>query len=74
MKTYVQFLDYNLKRELADAIGSFGILIVDGRLSINTVEQIGRKECAVRKYPGFEIRKGDKPSRAKTVKRVMVEG
>lgn len=64
MKTFLVFL-----RNHREVLGSFSWLRVDGRQTLTNQAAQGYEELKKRKpnYTGFEIRKGSKPSTAKTI-------
>lgn len=66
MKTYLVFLISH-----REALGSFAWVQLDGRLKLTNLAAQGYTLLAQRKalsgYTGFAIRKGSKPSTAKTV-------
>ena len=57
MKMFIQYLDYNLAGVIDEVCGDRGVIIVDGRCSLQTAKLIARENNAVRRpcYLGFAI-------------------
>ena len=64
MRTYVQFLDIDLKKKLTEAMGTDGVMIVDGRKHLQhhiCDAQIRMHRLRkIHSYVGYRIMKGER--------------
>lgn len=59
MKYYAQFFQYGvLSGKLIEACGDRSVIILDGRISKQTMGEISAKECEKRGYVAWQIHKG----------------
>ena len=61
MKFFIQYLDYDLSKNLTSPCGDRAVIILDGRLSLPNMISIAIKYNGINRptYPSFEIRKGN---------------
>jgi len=64
---YAQFYDYKLDGKLDEAMGDRSVVIIDGRLSTETIGSIAAAECTKRKYAAWRIFKGETFTRSAPV-------
>lgn len=68
MKTYVQFYDHpHSFPKPVQALGSFGVIRLDGRLGRENAHRVAKRECGIRGYSGYRIVRGDRLSDAKPI-------
>lgn len=59
MKYWVQFY-WKRKGKYVEALGSFGINMIDGRLSRENKEELCRQLCERNKYDGWKLYRGNR--------------
>lgn len=78
MRFHVQFLERNHKNEVVEALGSDGVLILDGSNKTATMmDDAMHRFCKMRKhlhtsYCGWRIKKGDRFDNSKTIKEYIL--
>lgn len=59
MKHWAQFY-HKRDGRWVEAVGSFGIIRIDARLSRMNMHAIARVECRKRKYDGYQLMRGNR--------------
>ncbi|MHC4270614.1 MAG: hypothetical protein ACYSTS_19460 [Planctomycetota bacterium] len=77
MRYYVQFLQKNLSNNIAEACGSDGVFILDGRNCLNTMiidahERMKKLKKVQPYYIGFRIMKGSRFDNSTMIREVLV--
>ena len=58
MKYHAEFFAFNLAGELSPAIGDRSVVILDGRITSQRMEDIAATECKKRGYVAYRINRG----------------
>lgn len=62
---YIQFFNFNTHGELDEACGSFAVVTLDGRCTMERHHSVAIRVGTQRKYPAYRIMEGEKYSTAK---------
>ena len=76
---YIQLYNKDLSGKVVEAMGSFSVLVVDGRVNLDNIINLGfellEKENKISRgyYVGFKVHQGESFSRSKPITR-LIEG
>lgn len=58
MKAYAQYYQRH-NGVLQETCGSFGVIILDGRMNLQSMKEVAAEHCVKRKYEAYRIYRGN---------------